>query len=261
MRCPFPGMDPYLERREIWPDFHDRLITYLADAIQPQILPKYAALTQDRLYVVEHDHVMRPDVSILQVGDDFSRGGTAMATAETIAADEPQVMEVDRDEIREPYLLIVEPALGNRVVTAIEVLSPDNKRSGRGRDLYIRKREELWESGANCVEIDLLRDGQPTVRTAEPAPEGATPPYAVVVSRYDPPRYERYAFTVRDRLPRIALPLGYGDDDILLDLPTVYARCYESGPYSVLLDRTQPVPGVMGEPERSWCESITAKKL
>ncbi|MCA9222727.1 MAG: DUF4058 family protein, partial [Planctomycetales bacterium] len=28
MRCPFPGMDPYLEQPEIWPDFHDRLITF-----------------------------------------------------------------------------------------------------------------------------------------------------------------------------------------------------------------------------------------
>ena len=23
---PFPGMNPYLERRHIWPDFHDGLI-------------------------------------------------------------------------------------------------------------------------------------------------------------------------------------------------------------------------------------------
>lgn len=26
MPCPFPGMDPYIERPEIWPDFHDSLI-------------------------------------------------------------------------------------------------------------------------------------------------------------------------------------------------------------------------------------------
>ena len=26
MPCPFPGMDPYIERPAIWPDFHDSVI-------------------------------------------------------------------------------------------------------------------------------------------------------------------------------------------------------------------------------------------
>jgi multiple sugar transport system ATP-binding protein len=30
MPGPFPGMDPYLERRDLWPDVHQRLITYSA---------------------------------------------------------------------------------------------------------------------------------------------------------------------------------------------------------------------------------------
>ena len=29
MPSPFPGMDPYLENPEIFPDFHDSFITYL----------------------------------------------------------------------------------------------------------------------------------------------------------------------------------------------------------------------------------------
>jgi hypothetical protein len=245
-------MDPYLERPEIWPDFHDRLITYIADAIQPLVMPNYAALTQDRLYVVAHDHAIYPDVSVVEVNPNADNGGQAVATQ----ADRPLVVEAVREEFREPYLQIIEPAAGNRVVTAIEVLSPANKRPGKGRDSYLAKRDELWDAEANVVEIDLLRDGEPTVRTAQPNEAGQTPPYAVVVSRSYPTRYERYAFTVRDRLPRVSLPLAYGDADVLLDLPAVFARCYESGPYAVLLDRKVVPPGVMSEGDRDWCRTL-----
>ena len=34
MPSPFPGMDPYLESREVFPDFHDSFIFCLREAIQ-----------------------------------------------------------------------------------------------------------------------------------------------------------------------------------------------------------------------------------
>jgi len=43
MSSPFPGMDPYLEEPARWPDVHQRLITYIADALQPQVRPRYYA--------------------------------------------------------------------------------------------------------------------------------------------------------------------------------------------------------------------------
>ena len=33
MPSPFPGMDPYVERPAIWPDFHNRLITFICGAL------------------------------------------------------------------------------------------------------------------------------------------------------------------------------------------------------------------------------------
>ena len=45
MPSPFPGMDPYLEHPDIFPDFHDRFVTYVSDALQPRLPePYYAAL-------------------------------------------------------------------------------------------------------------------------------------------------------------------------------------------------------------------------
>jgi hypothetical protein len=37
MPSPFPGMDPYLENPEIFPDFHDSFITYLREVLQASL--------------------------------------------------------------------------------------------------------------------------------------------------------------------------------------------------------------------------------
>jgi hypothetical protein len=65
MQCPFPGMDPYVERPELWPDFRDSLIAAIRGLLQPVLRPRYAALTRDRLYVVESERAIRPDVSVI----------------------------------------------------------------------------------------------------------------------------------------------------------------------------------------------------
>ena len=55
----------------------------------------------------------------------------------------------------ESYLEIREPVNGD-VITAIELLSPLNKRPGSGRDKYLRKRLEIFTTYTHLVEIDLL---------------------------------------------------------------------------------------------------------
>jgi hypothetical protein len=177
-------MDPYLERAEVWPDFHDRLITYLAEALQPLLRPRYVAVTQERLFVLESDRPIRPDVSFVPTG------APQRSTAGSQAADAALVLDLVREEVRQLTLHIIEPAAQERVVTAIEVLSPDNKTAGTGRDAYLRKREELWGGGANLVEVDLLRAGLPTVRVD--ASRLALPSwhYLIAVTRVAPTRYE-----------------------------------------------------------------------
>ena len=258
MRCPFPGMDPYLERPQIWPDFHDSFITYIREALQPKLRPRYAALTQDRLYVVEHERPVRPDVSIVRtdasrttVEAEAEAGG--VATAVEVGADRPVVFEIVEEEIRQPVIHIIEPAAGNRIVTAIEVLSPDNKTPGPGRDSSLKKRAELWQGGAHLVEIDLLRDGERVLRvSAEQVQERSAWCYVVAVSRR-PSRHELYFFGMEDRLPRIAIPLAHGDPDVVLDLQPVFARCWEAGPYPELLRYDQPVPGEVTPQQAEWC--------
>jgi hypothetical protein len=256
MPCPFPGMDPYLERRALWPDFHDRFITYLGEAVQPFLRPRYAALTQDRLFVVEHQRPIRPDVSIIEVRE--SRDSLRSSAVATMVADEPVVVEIQREEIRQPFLTIIEPAEGNRVVTAIEVLSPDNKMAGSGRVSYLAKQEELWLGHANLVEIDLLRAGQSVVRIPQERLE-AVPQrrYLVSVTRNIPTRCELYGFSMQQRLPRISLPLASDDKDLPLDLQQVFTRCWNSGPYPELLHYEDLPPGDVTEDELQFCRQVT----
>jgi hypothetical protein len=257
MSCPFPGMDPYLERRVLWSDFHDSFIAYLREAVQPFLRPRYAALTQDRLFVVEHQRPIRPDVSIIET----RRGGFSDTAVATILADEPVVVELFREEVRQPFLSIIEPAEGNRVVTAIEVLSPDNKTSGAGRASYLSKQEELWFGNTNLVEIDLLRAGQPVVRVPEERlmalPERR---YLVSVTRSFPTRCELYGFSMMQRLPRISLPLASDDKDLTLDLQQVFTKCWNAGPYPELLHYDQPAPGELTEQETHFCQQTVTTR-
>ena len=259
MPCPFPGMDPYLERSAIWPDFHDSLIAYLREALQPYLRPRYAALTQDRLYVVEHERPIRPDVSIIRTRDnrDFP-DGAAIGLA-TMTADQPMVVDLSREEIHQPYLQIIEPAAGNRVVTAIEVLSPDNKVPGPGRASYLAKQEELWAGHTNLVEIDLLRAGQSVVRIEKDRLEKLEQRrYLVSVTRSFPTRCELYGVSMQQRLPHISLPLASDDNDILLNLQDVFTRCWNTGPYPELLQYDAGPPGEITDEEREFCLKTVA---
>jgi len=244
-------MDPYIERPAIWADFHDSLILCIRGALQPLLKPKYAALTQDRLYVVEAERPIYPDVAVVRTP---VASPAAVATA-VMEPDAPTVFELWREEIREPLIHIVEPAADNRIVTSIEVLSPSNKAIGEGRREYLRKREELWRGGVNLVEIDLLRAGDPTVRLSDEKMKDLKPwHYLVAVTRRWPSRQEVYENVLQNHLPKVAIPLTPDDKDVTLDLQAVFARSWDEGPYPELLRYDGPPPGKMTPAEVAWCE-------
>lgn len=85
MPGPFPGMDPYLERPDLWPDVHQSLITYIRDTLQPQLRPRYHARIGERLYVIPPQRWMYPDVTVTQqqpMSIPTTSGGTAVLVAE-----------------------------------------------------------------------------------------------------------------------------------------------------------------------------------
>jgi hypothetical protein len=161
------------------------------------------------------------------------------------------------DEVREPYLTVLERASG-RVVTVIEVLSPTNKVAGSvGRAVYTAKRSEVLRSETNWVEIDLLREGVP-VFAREGYPECE---YLVHVSkRAGRPKGLVWPIRLHQRLPEIFVPLAGKDPDARLDLQPLLDTVYDRGPYAVKLNyRKDPVPPLPPD-LAAWADGLLRKK-
>lgn len=249
MPSPFPGMDPYLEDPTLWPDVHQRLIAYISEDLQSQVLPKYITRIGERIEISELGKGYYPDAMIVQ-----PPGSTARSISEpgVLVADKPLVLRYLDPERRVPYIKIVYRSTGD-VVTVIEVLNPANK-NGVGRKQYLQKQDDLFTTQVNLVEIDLLSlENTPTIAGKAIS---VTPPksrYVVSVSRLQAPAdFEFYFFGLQDRLPRCGIPLRAADPDVVLDLPSVFARCYAVGRYDLLIDYTKLPPVSLNESEAAW---------
>jgi len=243
MRSPFPGMDPYLE--QFWGDVHHRLIIYLSDTLQKHLPGDLRARVDERVFVEPEegkDRKIIPDVRVVERGrreDPVLRAGNGIAVAE------PPVVHMEQDEpVRQGFIEIIDIKSGRRVVTVIEILSPSNKFPGPGRDLYVKKQEELRAGNVSLVELDLLRAGSKVLSAPfELIPDGHRTPYAACVRRgWKPLEFEYYRIPLRERLPAIAIPLRQTDRDVPLDLQALLDQCYEAAEYDDIDYREEPDP-------------------
>jgi hypothetical protein len=136
------------------------------------------------------------------------------------------------------------------LVTAIEILSPFNKRAGRSLDEYRTKRERLLESPVHLVEIDLLRAGH------RPGPETLDPPletdYLLLVNRSretEPRVSEIWPVAVSEPLPTLPVPLLPPDPDAPLNLNGVLAAVYRRAAYDRRINYQHPLPLPAPRPE------------
>ena len=60
MANPFPGMNPYLESPDFLPEVHNRLIVAIADALVPQLIPKYRVVYDRAGYDFTLDYTPDP---------------------------------------------------------------------------------------------------------------------------------------------------------------------------------------------------------
>ncbi|MBI3762558.1 MAG: DUF4058 family protein [Chloroflexi bacterium] len=250
MRSPFPGMDPYLEHPSLWPDVHNSLIAAIRDAVTPAVAPRYYVGIERRMYLLKPD-----DLAFIGIAD-----------VALVPHDEPQslsplplvdvgVLEVElpmSDEVGENYLEVHEVVTGN-LVTVVELLSPVNKLHGKGRQDYEEKREQIFSSRTNLVEIDLLRAGEPmpvvgkTVRSD----------YRILVARGSRrPRGRLYPFNLRQSIPQFPLPLLPGDVEPLVDLNTVLHALYDRARFDLRLDYTQPPVPSLSDEDATWAREL-----
>lgn len=85
--------------------------------------------------------------------------------------------------------------------------------------------------------------------------------YLVCVNPAPPNRgkYRLYPRSLRDRLPRIGVPLAGSDPDVPLDVQAAVAQAYDAGRYREVLDyRAACVPPLENDC-RTWAESLVTQ--
>lgn len=240
MPSPFPGMNPYLENPTLWPEVHSRLIVAIADGLNPQLMPKYRAAIERRVYDLQGDEAVLIGIPDVTLERRLASEIAAQNTVATMKPASPMKVRVPMPlELRESYLQIQEIDTGE-VVAAVELLSPTNKRSGTGRNAYEEKRREILSSRTHLIEIDLLRSGEPMALAAGQLKSH----YRILVSRSElRPQADLYAFSLPDEIPQFPLPLKAEDSEPVVDLHVLLDQVYDRAGYEVVIDYAQaPVP-------------------
>lgn len=254
MPSPFPGMDPYLEAPHLWPGVHQHMISAAAAQLNERLPRHYVADIGERVYVDRRGKGIYRDLSVFQQPPPMVREARVL---DHVVADPPAFVAFEPDETREVFVKILPVGDEQNVVTIIEVLSPANKAPGRGRDLYLKKQTEVLDSETHLLEIDLLRAGAHTIGLSEEllARQGKKH-YTICLHRADTPRrFEAWPVDIRQPLPRVPVPLIDGDPDVVLDLQSVFGRCYVEGAYERRLDYTKPPEVALSSEDALWAES------
>ena len=164
MPSPFPGFDPYLENPNYWRGFHNNFLAYINESLNAQLPPGFAANTEERIYLVQPERLLYPDVALFSRPPASPWEAPRSGGAATLVADTPISLTLMDETIYEPYIEVLALGAEEKIVTVIELLSPTNKTiDGHGRDSYVRKQEQILQSDVHLLEIDLLRDGIHTI--------------------------------------------------------------------------------------------------
>ncbi|MBW4674286.1 MAG: DUF4058 family protein [Desmonostoc geniculatum HA4340-LM1] len=268
MPSSFPGMNPYLEDPALWPGVHGRLIVAMsddkllriyADSLSPQLRPKYFVAIEERIYQTTGDDrllVGIPDVIIKNSQTVINPKIPNIAVAGGPVVQPKTVTVPIPETVKERYLEVRKVGT-KEVVTAIEVLSPKNKRPGEGRDAYETKRQRVLGSLTHLVEIDLLRVGEPMLVFGD----GTQNDYRILVSRAENrPQSDLYAFNLPDVIPSFPLPLRTGDSEPLVDLQSLLVGIYDRASYDLVIDYSQQPVLQFSEENVVWVDALLRDK-
>ena len=253
MASPFPGMNPYIEDPKVWSDFHGGLAKEIRRRLNRMIQPRYVAqLTPYVTYetvAITRPTGIRPDVGVWPPQPPAGR------VAESVAVITPAPIEVavDVDVSLRLYSVEIHETEALELVTAIEILSPVNKRPGHeAYEKYHRKRNDLRHTAVHLLELDLLRGGERLFPETAVRPA----PYYAALSRVERrPYFLVWPIALQDKLPVLPVPLRAPDPDVALDLGATVATVYQDGAYDVLIDyRRDPPPPRLAESELKWLD-------
>jgi hypothetical protein len=253
MPSPFPGMDPYIESSGLFEDFHLVLAVSIFEQLADIAPKRYVVRAAKRDYIVlveeegKKEHQFLPDVILPDVTVSKGRSQKKSPPAQAGAAlaelptdDAPVTMRAFiEEEHREAFVEILENVPGQPLVTAIEILSPSNKRpNSEGRDIYLRKRQSLLLERVNLVEIDLLRQGE-KMPMLDKYPNFL---YTVLVAKSrKADRCQVWPAHFKKPIPAIPVPLLKSDADLPLQLQPLIDTIYRRARYDDNIDYSKPL--------------------
>ena len=249
MPSPFPGMNPYLERADVWPSFHQVFLASALFQLSGRLGPGYVVTVGTRMYIHEPPAEDRRLVGLTDLGiyEPPAKGaGTVSAVAAPAYGTLPAGGQVERARFLE-----IRDRRGFKVVTVLELLSPSNKYAGDDHEQYLRKRWEVLRSRTHFVEIDLLRGAGRMPLDGLPECD-----YCALVSRVEErPRVGIWAWKLRDPIPPVPIPLLEGDADVMLDTKAVIDQVYDGGRYGNYIYSDLPEPRLSPD-DAAWAATF-----
>jgi hypothetical protein len=264
-------MDPYLEHSRWFHGFHNKLITYLEEQLQPRLPDKYYAQSGERVWLELTRRHVEPDVNVMREHQSShrsrSQGGVAVAEPNVRTEEAAQAVTITV-EYNPPYehietFLEIRERQGSqdRLVATIEVLSRSNKiPSHQGFDQYRKKQRAVLSGQAHLIEIDLLRKGTHVTAVPRSRARAEAGPfdYHISIHRFDRPKeFLVYPILLQQRLPVITIPLLPGDPEVLLDLQAASGRAYDAGPYGKMIQYGKdPIRPPLRPEQAKWAETL-----
>lgn len=257
-RCPFPGMDPYLEAPRHWEQVHTQLIVKIQEFLAPKLRPNYHIEIEE----LTHLTLIPPsngDDGETRVGipDGIILGTSSQQPAPTATAVKPRTVAPLPVELPMPLemkhrYLKVRRSTDNEVITLIELLSPVNKLDKQGREKYLTKRLKILNHWTNLVEIDLLRAGE-----AMPMYTSQKSDYRILIRQgWRGSQADLYMFNIPDPIPDFPIPLQKGEEMPSVPLNQILHDLYEVIGYGYRLDYREKPPAPRVSPAiLAWLSS------
>jgi hypothetical protein len=254
-------MDPYLESR--WSDVHATLITLLKEAIQPKLPANLRARSEEGILLEDDENDedaplastrYRSDIAVVELPRDVRSAATSRPSS---SVREPYLINLTDGPDFDRFVQIIDTSSGNRVVSAIEILSPWNKEPGRLNAKYCKKVDDYARGGVSFLELDLLRSARkwlPVDRADLPV-EGRTAYLACVRRAWTPRQWQVYPIRLREPLPSIPVPLRRKDADLNVDLQPLIERVYVAGGHDDI-DYSKPPDPPLSKEDEAWANEL-----
>ena len=206
---------------------------------------------QRRLVARADDAVVAGHGTAKGVGS-FEPGSTTATTAVAAPAARLIWPDVLPEELH--HYVEIRTSDDREVVTVIELISPTNKASDRSG--FINKRHNLHASGVHFIQIDLLRAGRSLLPEEAPRSD-----YNAMLLRGRTRTADVWAWSLRDPLPILPVPLAGDDPDVTLDLHAALDATYDANRYERYI---YPADGVaaldppLSDADAAWAAALLA---